>query len=427
MKQKYIILFFLLLPLDISYSQWVMQYSQPGSSLYDCTFINSQTGWACGDLGILKTTNGGTNWFIQSTGISQLLEGIYAVDSQYVYCVGDFNTILKTTNGGANWNVIRFNLTFAPSFLNLYFLNRNTGWLLKTNTYVLRTHDGGNSFDSSYVNIGFPHDIFFKDSLNGIFCCDGAAIFKSTDGGVIWNQIQIPIYNFAIPNFYRESFVADYGWVGGGGIDYDLGALCWRTTDFGSSWDTISRIPYPNGSVGNGGIYFSNLNTGWCGGIGSGYVFKTINGGFNWYQQTVPDNAFRNTIWFYNDSIGWAVGGGAHILHTSNGGTYVSLKKINSNIPVSFELYQNFPNPFNPTTLINYELPTPNHVLLTIYDILRREITNLVNENQNQGKYAVNWDASGYSSGTYFCKLTAYDISELENNFTETKKLILLK
>src|SRR4030042_1154547 len=66
-----------------------------------------------------------------------------------------------------------------------------------------------------------------------------------------------------------------------------------------------------------------------------------------------------------------------------------------SDLPHAFALGQNFPNPFNPSTTINYELPRASHVTLTVYDVLGREVATLVNEVTQPGAYSVQWDASG--------------------------------
>ena len=92
----------------------------------------------------------------------------------------------------------------------------------------------------------------------------------------------------------------------------------------------------------------------------------------------------------------------------------------NNSIPKFYNLSQNHPNPFNPSTIIRYDLPKEGMVTIKIYDILGREVKTLVNEYKNAGSYNVEFNASNLSSGTYFYKITAGD-------FTEIKKLILLK
>jgi flagellar hook assembly protein FlgD len=107
----------------------------------------------------------------------------------------------------------------------------------------------------------------------------------------------------------------------------------------------------------------------------------------------------------------------------------VSVETIEK-IPTEYSLSQNYPNPFNPSTVIKYSIPsvatghTPS-VRLVIYDILGREVTTLVNEQQKPGYYKVNWDASNMPSGIYFYQIRI--CSNANNNFVRTNKMILMK
>jgi hypothetical protein len=87
---------------------------------------------------------------------------------------------------------------------------------------------------------------------------------------------------------------------------------------------------------------------------------------------------------------------------------------------LKYDLAQNYPNPFNPSTLIAYSIPKSSMVILKIYNVLGKQITTLVNENQQAGNYKVNFDARGLSNGVYFYKIQA-------GNFVEIKKMLLLK
>jgi len=91
-----------------------------------------------------------------------------------------------------------------------------------------------------------------------------------------------------------------------------------------------------------------------------------------------------------------------------------------SNNPETYSLEQNYPNPFNPSTSIQFRIPENSFVTLKIYNVLGKEITTLVNEKLNTGKYEIEWNASEYPSGVYFYQLKT-------NDFAETKKMILVK
>jgi hypothetical protein len=100
--------------------------------------------------------------------------------------------------------------------------------------------------------------------------------------------------------------------------------------------------------------------------------------------------------------------------------TVNSTGKISNNIPDKYDLSQNYPNPFNPVTKISFDIPKSGFVSLKVYDVLGKEVKTLVNEVKNPGSYTVNFNASAFSSGTYFYRLES-------NGFVSTKKMLLIK
>ncbi|MBU0475774.1 MAG: T9SS type A sorting domain-containing protein [Bacteroidetes bacterium] len=91
-----------------------------------------------------------------------------------------------------------------------------------------------------------------------------------------------------------------------------------------------------------------------------------------------------------------------------------------------YNLEQNYPNPFNPSTTVSYNIPENSKVKIEIYNALGQKIDELVNSNQNGGKYSVTWNATGLTSGIYFAKLNATSLKTSET-FFEVKKLLLMK
>lgn len=92
----------------------------------------------------------------------------------------------------------------------------------------------------------------------------------------------------------------------------------------------------------------------------------------------------------------------------------------NEQTPINFKLHQNFPNPFNPSTVIRYHIPVSSNVNLKVYNLLGQEVATLVNEQLKPGSYKTTWVATGFPSGVYFYRLFAGEL-------VETKKLILSK
>lgn len=89
-------------------------------------------------------------------------------------------------------------------------------------------------------------------------------------------------------------------------------------------------------------------------------------------------------------------------------------------VPNSYGLLNAYPNPFNPSTTIQYDVPEETYVRLTVFDVLGREVARLVDGQRNEGRYSVTFDASGLKSGMYFYRLET-------PAFRQTKRFILLK
>lgn len=280
------------------FSQWVWQQSGTLSPIRDVEFLNRYTGYFCGNGVIGKTTNAGENWTLQDhTATNKSLYSINPVDANIAYCVGTFETILKTTNGGDNWIEIRNGpWGSGRSYHASYFINENTGWKPGSPGTILKTMDGGNTLDSFFVpSVGFIYDIYFKDTLEGVFCGIGN-VHKTTNGGVNWFPANLQL-NGNMYSFHKMTFVNDqYGWVIGNANPV------YRTTDFGMNWDSIG---YVAGSSFTYCVHFSSQMTGWAGGS-HGKFFKSIDSGFSWKRENTGSfTGYITSAYFYNDSVGW--------------------------------------------------------------------------------------------------------------------------
>jgi len=97
-----------------------------------------------------------------------------------------------------------------------------------------------------------------------------------------------------------------------------------------------------------------------------------------------------------------------------------SVETADGSLPKVYKLHNNYPNPFNPSTTIKYDLPKQSEVTLRVYDVLGREVATLVNTKQQAGSYEYRFNASGYASGLYIYEIVA-------GNFRQTAKMMLLK
>lgn len=98
----------------------------------------------------------------------------------------------------------------------------------------------------------------------------------------------------------------------------------------------------------------------------------------------------------------------------------VGINNISSIVPSEHKLYTNYPNPFNPTTKIKFEIPKDEFVKITIFDLSGKAVSELVNERLKAGVYEADFNGASLASGTYFYRIET-------NNFVETRKMVLIK
>ncbi len=396
---------------------WFQQTIPVNKIINDIFFTDSSNGWAVTTGGssstdtafILNTTNGGTNWLIQKTGI-ELLDAVQFLDNNTGYAAGKlfttiFLAIYKTTNSGTNWTALNNISGLGP--VDLYFVNKDTGWICASEFStggLYKTTNGGLNWLQQLSASFRTSKLFFINKDTGWAACQNTNLYRTTNGGGVWNlQYTAPatIINLFFPSKDTGFIVGNFG-----------GHTIKRTTDGGFTWNSTSN------SQGGNGLFFINSKYGVNSAVFS-IVQKTTDGGLTWYDQTVPNGNYF-TIQFTDTLTGWS--GGSKLIHTTDGGGPVGVVHISTETPKDYILYQNYPNPFNPVTNIKYAVKRQtSNVKLVIFDIQGKQITTLVNEEQRAGTYEADWNASGYSSGVYFYSLI------IEGKIIDTKRMILIK
>jgi len=160
-------------------------------------------------------------------------------------------------------------------------------------------------------------------------------------------------------------------------------------------------------------------------------LYLSIDGGDNW-QVIVLDIDTAKTFYYWMVPVIATQTGRIQVVQDNIGADYynesdnftirtaAALEDDHGANPVSYKLYDNYPNPFNPSTIINYELRMTNDVELSIYNSLGQKVVTLVSGIQKAGVYQIEWDASGFASGVYFYKLQA-------GEFVAVKKMVLMR
>jgi photosystem II stability/assembly factor-like uncharacterized protein len=399
------LLFFLLFTFSSSFAQqygWVnISNNLPNSTgtvtLPDMYWINVNEGWICSGINgeIYHTNNGGQTFTIQTT--QYYTNAIYMLNSNEGYAGGLNGRVYRTTDGGTTWNPL-------------------------------------GSIGLSLRSISFP-----PSSTTGYCCGDNGKIYSITSTGVssMSSGITANLRSICFPS-------SSHGWTCGLSL----------IINYKGSW---SQQDPP--AEGYNAIYMVNNTVGWSVGD-NGVIVNTTDGGLNWNYQANPDASKRalNDVFFLNASEGWAVGTDGIILHTTNGGALWKIEgagittnmlravqftsstngyilgnnktllkytlttdiKENGQIPASFNLEQNFPNPFDSETKISYSLAIPAQVQLTVCNMFGQQVALLDEGFKPAGSFSADFTGEGLPSGIYYYHLQCGDRHE-------TRKMTLIK
>ncbi len=453
-------------------------YSAQGTMLY---LNKNNVLFASNVFGVYKSTNEGNSWTNVSNEIGEQLVYAFVESSNgNIFAGGDGKGIYKTTNEGLNWSVSNtgINNTFVQSICslgdNLVAVMHHSG--------IYYSSNNGLNWSGTNVNVGgssTDYSCIAKDNSNRLYCSIESSLYSSVDSGKTWIFISAP--SIAILNI---AFSADnnifVGLVGGGLMRSTNGGYNWlglnighttvlatnnngdmysiyfrtlyRSTNNGINWYSLPQLPtadnYSLAFDDYNNLYLSNLY---------GIQFSS-NSGQTWQQKL---NLFypvkiiidRNNIYtiqdwgnkfYYSTNLGsnWdqsssglenvstcaltLSSSGELFCGTVNRGIYkanasiISVSPISGNTPKEFKLFDNFPNPFNPSTIIKFDVPFESLVSIVIYDLTGREIEKLTDQYYKPGQYEIDWNGSEFSSGVYI--VTLYS-----EQHTLSKKIVLLK
>ncbi|MFC1553148.1 beta-propeller fold lactonase family protein [candidate division KSB1 bacterium] len=298
--------------------------SPDGNNLYVAAYVsdavvvfdrNSNTG----ELTYLETH---FNDDISLPGLNGALDIKVSPDNEHVYVTGyvsdavvvfDRNTstgrlsYVETIGNDYKWNTFELPTSGNTAFADVFSIDANTVWIIGENDLLIKTADGGGSWESYSIGTGRSlNAVFFVDADNGWIVGSDDTIIKSTDGGSSWGSQNPNLGN----DFYGVHFFnGTTGWVVGSG------GIILKTTD-GSSWNTQTS----NTSEDLFGVFFTDANNGWAVG-NNGTILATVDGGDNWAVKTSGTSVELRGIHFTSSTVGWVSGNESTVLKTTNGGT----------------------------------------------------------------------------------------------------------
>lgn len=389
---------------------------------------------------------------------------IIKVQGNQLYTVTNQAQVYTSNDQAYSWEMLADTLETFPYGVDLLFIKNNA-------VFITQSIGGGPYNYVCLIDSGswqeLPHQsstlVSMVDNDSLIFTLlNGISI--SSDMGENWSQIpDPPISGYIQLNLATNEY-----------LYISHGCELYRTGDLGVTWEDITGVldeegfdsPYNCGGVMSMISYGDQLIISMYWGGGMGKLFVSSDNGTTWLiidslpqEHSISAMASKNNVLFIGtgstqsgvfyttDLIDWIdFSNGlesydfsvSQLVATDNylyktGGTFntyqISLSDLGTQPekkkPTQFKIIQNYPNPFNPITNMRYDLPEATNVTISIYDIMGREVRNLINTNQNSGYKSVVWNGTNnngemVSGGMYF-----YTIKT--NTFSQTRKMILLK
>jgi hypothetical protein len=446
---------------DSGYS--VQQTTDGGYIITGNTTSFGNGGW---DVWLIKTDSNGNEEWNQTLGgsnddwgfsVEQTTDGGYiitGVTESFGNGGWDVWLIKTDSNGDEVWNQ-----TFGGS-------NDDWGWSIQQTTdggYIITgsTYSFGNgAADVWLIKTDSNGNEEWNQSFGGSDEDEGIGVQQTTDGGyILTGYTQSDVWLLKTDSQGNEEWNQTFGEIGGSNTD--TGNSVQQTTDggfiiagwthsFGNGWGDVWLIKTDsNGNEewnktfgGSGSDYgFSVQQTTDGGYIITGYTESFGNGDYDVYL--IKTDSQGNEEWSKTfgggdydrgSSVQQTTDGGYIITGSTysfgNGSSDVWLIKTDSDgnletstivgLPTKYTLSHPYPNPFNPTTTIEFSIPQTEFVTVKVYNIIGHDITTLINDELSTGYHSIQWDGSHQPSGVYFVQIES-------SGFMQTRKMVLLK
>lgn len=337
----------------------------------------------------------------------------------------DSTYIFNSQYSDRNWNHVSFYDRYGVTYISsLIETNKDTLYAGTVYGDILRSIDNGQTWISLDGDNGLPaanrgtyDGVSLSYSSNCIFASYSTlGLFRTTDNGANWSNIfsKYGSYNIEVGDVevYKKYIYLSWGTADPTTGLFDISTIS-VSTDNGDTWGNsiycgggafntdlfghVFYVPYyDNPSL----IYYSD------------YLFNKTG------QFSDQDISFVSC--FNTDSKGNIYAGTyGHGVYKSNI-SFITNVKATTNEKMTYNLSQNFPNPFNPVTTIKYSILKTSFVTIKVYDVLGREVETLVNEEKPSGTYKVEFNGNKLSSGIYFYRMQAGD-------FVGTKKINIVE
>ena len=355
--------------------------------------------------GLFHSSNNGTSWMYVNNGPTRtLVRGLAVIDTD-IFAGTEGEGAFLSTNNGTTWTQVNCGLrqsdmyVFSLAAIGSHFIagTAGTGLFRSPPSSTFQLTDGWNLISVPFLVSDVAKTSLFPTSISRAFAYHGRYIASDSlmSGKGYWlkfpssQDVSLPGVPIA-----AETVTVTQGWNMIGSIAVPVPT------------DSITSIPpgiITTNFFGNNGTSYSIAT---AISPGKGYWVKANQNG-SIILSSCPTSSQTSRIRITPTS---------ELPPTPPSGADIKPKEV----PTEFSLEQNYPDPFNPTTIIPYDLPQPSKVRLSIFNMLGEEVRTLVNQFEGAGYKSVDFDASTLPSGVYFSRLQA-------GNFVDVKKMIFLK
>ncbi|MBI4547352.1 MAG: T9SS type A sorting domain-containing protein [Ignavibacteriae bacterium] len=299
---------------------WQLQTFSSGYFSIKLKFFDQNRGWLYGERILLKTTDGGMTWISPKEPPSEsfYFTSLAFSDSKtrwlgaYLAGPNEYDGYLfKSTDEGQHWH-LDTTLKWDFGISDIIFYDSLYGWFVPARGVIHATSNGGNTWTRQKTAYGSA--ISLRDSLSLVIVGESGQIFKTSNRGAIWNDI-----NPGVPNTFLNVFFTNrIGYFSGENV-YEF---VWKTSDGAKNLIALN-LTSDTDFYRVYGLYFLDSLRGWASGGylgGWGAIFHTTDGGMNWINQTgvIPYETFD--LWFVDSLNGFGAGSGGSIRRTTNAG-----------------------------------------------------------------------------------------------------------
>jgi len=410
--------------------RWVTISGGTTEDLKAIDMADDSTAWVCTQAGgMRRTTDRGKTW-LAAGSVPDSATALVGLTKEIAVAIAQRDSkpgsLYKTSNGGAAWAgvydpnpPVKIALAGKTSSRSVWCLGESVG----DSVILLASEDRGTTWTRSFAGVVLPPGVGISNScMIGSVVWFGAAdrVYKSETGPMgPWKYSSTGKPNVSCLAFGSSSgtgFVAHVG----------CRDTLYRSMDGGLTW---AVVPVP----GVGEIlslqYFPGGQDAWA--ATSTGIWRTSDFGLTWQRSFFSEGSFNvlsSVRFFPNFQDALAIGSKGMIVK----GSWVVNPPVavseTSSKPEGYRLGLNYPNPFNARTWIEFSLPRPSIVNLTLFDVLGRGVVTLASGESGTGTHRVEWNSAGSPSGVYFYRLHARAISGGNTaDYVETRKLILLK